>query len=409
MNELYLFYEESIVGTLTNHQGELGFTYDQNWREFPISFQFSDFEKRYPTTMVETFFENLMPEGEVRASLESIEQLEKDDPFSYLEHHGSDLIGAFSIRKLKEQTKKLKPTKREISSSELYEIFSKERGVINYWKEHPEIEFSIPGAQEKCSIYYSMKKIYFYSNMASNYIVKGPHHVLKFPNSSVFNEYFCLKLAKRLGLGVIDCNLVGGVNSPLLFVKRYDREKGKRLHQLDFLQCLQRKSKFKYERRGGPKLKELFLTLKKYSTDAKDWIRFLDWVLLNILIGNNDSHAKNLAFIVTNKGYRLAPFYDLVSTAIYSNEGITKKFAFSLNGQDDPKKFRLKHLRWLCSELEIREDYLEKRLKKHLLPKMDKALSIERDKFTGEFGPNKTVDDICEYINKRVNFFLQDR
>ncbi|MCY1444564.1 hypothetical protein D9M71_610430 [compost metagenome] len=36
-------------------------------------------------------------------------------------------------------------------------------------------------------------------------------------------------------------------------------------------------------------------------------------------MGNNDAHLKNLSFFVTPGGIDLAPFYDLLCTAVYGN------------------------------------------------------------------------------------------
>ncbi|WP_372656192.1 HipA domain-containing protein [Halobacteriovorax sp.] len=405
MNKLYLFFGEELVGCIEKTPKGLRFSYDASWKKFALSPNFTDFEKIYESHEVTPFFENLLPEGRVRKSIESIEQLESDDPFSFLENHGEDLIGAFEVRKsIDYQGAKLIPQKKQITSQELYEIFKKDNGVINYWKSNKGIDFSIPGAQEKCSIYYNRKKIYFYKNMSSNYIVKGPHHVLNFPNSSVFNEFFCLKLADSIGLGVVDCEIVGDINSPLLFVKRYDRNKGEKIHQIDFLQASLLPSKYKYEKNGGPTLKELYALLIEVSCDGKDRIRFLDWLIFNILIGNNDSHAKNLGFIVTDRGYRLTPFYDLISTAIYVKEGIAKNFAFKLNGQSDAKKFTSKHFHWLEGELGLNKGYILKRAKTHIIPRILKSLVKVQDKFEESFGKNKTIDEIVEYIHKRINF-----
>jgi serine/threonine-protein kinase HipA len=41
------------------------------------------------------------------------------------------------------------------------------------------------------------------------------------------------------------------------------------------------------------------------------------WVLFNTLVGNSDSHSRNISFLVSAKGVQLAPFYDLLCTAVY--------------------------------------------------------------------------------------------
>lgn len=43
----------------------------------------------------------------------------------------------------------------------------------------------------------------------------------------------------------------------------------------------------------------------------------LDWVVFNVLVGNADAHAKNLALLCDREGRRrLAPFYDMVPTLV---------------------------------------------------------------------------------------------
>ena len=46
------------------------------------------------------------------------------------------------------------------------------------------------------------------------------------------------------------------------------------------------------------------------------------WVMFNYLIGNADAHAKNLSVLIDDKGYRLAPFYDLLCVRAYGDTGL---------------------------------------------------------------------------------------
>jgi len=39
--------------------------------------------------------------------------------------------------------------------------------------------------------------------------------------------------------------------------------------------------------------------------------------VFNVLVGNTDAHLKNLSFLVSQAGIQLAPFYDLICTAVY--------------------------------------------------------------------------------------------
>ena len=49
----------------------------------------------------------------------------------------------------------------------------------------------------------------------------------------------------------------------------------------------------------------------------------ISWVIFNYLIGNRDTHAKNLSLTIARDRVKLAPFYDLLSTAIYPGGKMT--------------------------------------------------------------------------------------
>lgn len=78
------------------------------------------------------------------------------------------------------------------------------------------------------------------------------------------------------------------------------------------------------------------------SSPGRDLIRLLNAVLLNYLISNNDAHGKNFSLLYRVDGGRriveLAPFYDLVSTASYSEW--SPKMAMEIGGQYLPEKLR---------------------------------------------------------------------
>jgi serine/threonine-protein kinase HipA len=46
------------------------------------------------------------------------------------------------------------------------------------------------------------------------------------------------------------------------------------------------------------------------------------WLVFNVLVGNTDAHLKNLSFLMSPAGIRLAPFYDLICTAVYDTPAL---------------------------------------------------------------------------------------
>jgi serine/threonine-protein kinase HipA len=118
----------------------------------------------------------------------------------------------------------------------------------------------------------------------------------------VFNEALCLGLAAAIGLPTaqVETGTVDGIT--YLLVKRYDRlrrqiEDGEstieRLHQEDFCQAQGIVSEMKYQKEGGPSLKQCFQLLRDVSSaPVLDLGYLLDAVIYNYLVGSNDAHGR---------------------------------------------------------------------------------------------------------------------
>ena len=152
-------------------------------------------------------------------------------------------------------------------------------------------------------------------------------------------------------------------------VERYDRSMEpdgtlKRLWQADFCQLSGLPSNTKYEADGGPTFKECFDLLSRHTVmPAHDQRNLLRWLIFNLAVGNNDSHAKNLSILSTPEGLRLAPFYDLMSTRVCPyvyDDGLGQHFAFSVGGEFHPGKIEKQHLLALAKSLAIAPKYLLK-------------------------------------------------
>ena len=95
------------------------------------------------------------------------------------------------------------------------------------------------------------------------------------------------------------------------------------LHQIDGCQLLGHGNGWKYQRMGGlvsiPKLVEALRALRVRGSDL---LRLQRWVMFNFLIGNADAHAKNLSVLINDRGFALAPFYDLLCVRAYGDAGL---------------------------------------------------------------------------------------
>ena len=138
-----------------------------------------------------------------------------------------------------------------------------------------------------------------------------------------------MKLAGRLGLDVPPVHLLY-TPEPAYVINRFDRvfdeasQEWLRLHVVDACQLLDLARTFKYQ---GASIQTLASLMDRCREKAQARMGIYQWLLFNTLVGNSDSHLKNLSFLVDRGGVRLAPFYDLLSTAVYHTRAYADEHA----------------------------------------------------------------------------------
>lgn len=338
MKRLNVFFEDRLVGIFSQDDEMIhSFKYAKEWIDsehgFPISISMPLTVVEFGNKVTLSFFENLLPEGNVRAILEKWHHSE--GAFNTLSKYGEDCAGALVITSKKSAPKsKTKEDNLEIELSEIYESINENRGAVDLIADKNPGYLSIAGAQDKFPCIFLDGKIYLpKSGGPTTHIVKTPI-IVKGIKESVYNEFFCMKLASKIGFSVPKVHIIDGVH-PLFLVERYDRRLVgtimKRVHQQDFCQALGILSSEKYESDGGPSFDTDFkLMLDNVSAKKRveSTFRLIDWLCFNLLIGNNDSHSKNISFLMIDGKYELSPFYDLISTAIYPT--LNSKFSFKI-------------------------------------------------------------------------------
>ncbi len=215
---------------------------------------------------------------------------------------------------------------------------------------------------------------------------------------------------KKIGFSIPQCEILNGQH-PLFIVERYDRIKNKekilRIHQQDFCQAQGLPSDFKYETKGGPNIQqnyELLLKTVQIKQRIKSIDAFLNWICFNLIIGNNDNHSKNISFIFRDNKHELAPFYDLLCTAIYPN--LTKDFAFTIGNRTDFSQIGMNQFNLLENKLQMKPMSFHARLNKIILKiqncKDEVVSSIQHD-----YPETKIVKLISILIDRRIKGLRQ--
>ena len=287
--------------------------------------------------------------------------ISEKNEYAMLEKIGGECAGAVSILP---QGARLPGASgyRELDEEDLHKVLTElpRRPLLAGEKG---IRLSLAGAQNKLPVYMEEDKIFVTKGSSpSTHILKPP--IPRF-EETVENEAFCMTLARRMGLPVAEA-IIRKNQDIILVVTRYDRERKRdgtvvRLHQEDFCQALGILPEQKYESEGGPSLQQCFVLLKEHSIrPAADQRALLGWVAFNVLIGNADAHAKNLSILFTNKGPRLAPFYDLLSTQVYPT--LAERFAMKIGRENRARWLHTRHWERFAETVSLKPRYVLNRV-----------------------------------------------
>lgn len=358
-DQLDVYFGAEHVGTV-HDATPLAFAYTAPWmaRAQPMAIAAIPLQPgRQSSGEVQAFFENLLPEGELRDYLAA--QRKASTLFSLLLEVAGDTAGGFVILASGQtpQAPRYEPSTWEAIAAVLRKtsavaIDLRGRGA----------RISLAGAQDKTSLAIFIDGVPRLPRGAS-----PSTHILK-PNikrlakvwHSAANETIVMRTAAHCGLPTAEVFYEPHTESCV--VRRFDRTSRSdgtlaRLVQYDLCQLAGTVSGRKYEKEGGPDLAQCAALIRRYSTQpALDLRKFVDWILFNLFVGNNDSHAKNLSlYAAPGQGVLLTPFYDLMCTRLYP--GLSPHFAFAIGGEFMPGRLTRAHLESLARQLGMQPQF----------------------------------------------------
>jgi serine/threonine-protein kinase HipA len=164
---------------------------------------------------------------------------------------------------------------------------------------------------------------------------RGATHIVKFWEPNEFpqlaaNEYFCLKVAQACGLDVPNYQLAE--DAMALVVDRFDlRADGTYCGFEDFCVLNARRTDEKYSGSYESSVMKRFQQFANSTHVNEDLEKLFTLIVLNCALRNGDAHLKNFGILYDDVlgEARLAPVYDLVTTAVYLPKD---SMALTLNG-----------------------------------------------------------------------------
>jgi serine/threonine-protein kinase HipA len=411
-SELVVWFEQELVGHISRSgPKDIVFQYAPAWLEgegsFPISlslpFQFPPFSKEASSS----FFDNLLPEEEVRKQVADNKRLSTEDIFGLLQAIGADCAGALSILRPGQAPRPQVYAYQPLPIAELPAFLAEQR-INPLGTGDKYARLSLAGAQSKTSLFLSDDPPQSYARPRDG--APGTHIVKpvspRFPNLAE-NELFCTLLAQAFGLNTPEAGLTPTLERAFL-IRRYDRRQTpdgdiRRIHQEDFCQALGVPRTKKYQSQGGPGYQQCFTVLDQCHEPEKDRQKLFRWAVFNYLIGNADAHAKNISLLYAEPPKpRLAPFYDLVCTAVYP---LNKNMAMKIGRKSNPGHVHGSDWEKLITLAKIPLDE-----GRHILQEMGTLpgflLDNARDEFLAIYGQVPLISQIAATMKNRAALVL---
>ena len=134
--------------------------------------------------------------------------------------------------------------------------------------------------------------------------LNGQEYLAKFTSSHDYypvieSEYFVMKMAKKVGIDVADVELIKS-NHPILLIKRFDRENGVRKNIVSALTIL-----------GLNEMESRYASYPDLYLKADEGREIVNRIIFNVLVGNNDDHARNTSCFYQDGELKLTPAYDI--------------------------------------------------------------------------------------------------
>ena len=426
MNELEVYLCGRLAGRLRQDAtGYLAYAYEPSYAGDPASrplsmslpLRLEEFTERE----CQPFFAGLLPDSDlVRKTLAERFAIDRGDDFGLLSNLGRDCAGAVVLMR-PQSGPPSESADRWIEPLDAPALAALIEGLPErpLFAEEGDIMLSLAGVHDKAAVYVDRDGTVHlpHKGFPSTHILKVD---IKFLPNSIRTEFFCLKVAKDMGLPAPAVTLGAAEGHIYMLVARYDRairldaERRlldiERLHQEDFCQASGVLPRIKYEKQGGPGLATMFRLLKRASTNpAREVGKLLGYAMFNFLIGNPDSHAKNYSLLYHAATTELAPIYDVNNAAAFRShyKQQVPRLAQSVGGQRDPTQLTKVHWNAMAAEVG-----LNPRLVRSRLADMARMLPVRvharRAKLLGSLADCPELDLIAADVEERCARVLAD-
>ena len=403
-NRLAVWWDGRVTGCLyLGPDGDTQFAYDAAWLadatapalSFSLPKQAEPFNRR----ACQPFFGGILPEEGQRTAIARALGVSADNEFRLLEYLGGEVAGALTLLPEGEA-----PALRSAAAPKLLSDDDLVQ-LLDHLPMRPMLagedglRLSLAGAQSKLPVLVIDGQIALPApGQPTSHILKPP--IARFAGTTE-NEYFCMSLARAVGLEVAPVEMRTVGERSFLLITRYDRATGPageltRLHQEDFAQALGVPSHRKYASEGGPNFPDCFALLRRAATrPPRDILRLLDAAIFNLIIGNADAHAKNFSLLHKGGAITLAPLYDLLSTVLYPQ--LSAKLAMKIGGKAVLDDIEARHWERFAADAQLGAPFVRARV----VQLCDKVIAATGGEFSRSIADKADIWSVMTLIRDR--------
>ncbi len=144
-------------------------------------------------------------------------------------------------------------------------------------------------------------------------------------------EYSFSELVRECGIEMSECGLIEENGRAHFLTKRFDREKGEKIHMLTLCGI----AHYDYRTPRAYSYEQAFNIMRALRLPYSQAQEMFRRMVFNIVVRNQDDHTKNISFLMDPKGnWRLSPAYDM-GYAYNPQGGWTAQHQMSVNGKFD--------------------------------------------------------------------------
>lgn len=306
MPNLKILVDKKSIGNLIKENEDFIFSYEaSNQNEF-ISLIMPVRKKPYIHKKLHPIFEMHLPEGYLLSIIKKhFSKLTKTDDFGLLKIMSSSIKGRLSY-----ESDFLK-VENSLSLDDL--LHSNNDKLFDELVEKFALNSALSGVQPKVLASIENKA----TLKIDDYIVKSWGEDYK---ELALNEYYCMKIVKNANIEVPEFYISD--DEKLFIMKRFDKIDDNYIGFEDMCVMLgkQRDDKYEGSYEQIAKTIKIFVCPQHKKSSLK---QFFKMIYLNFRLKNGDAHLKNFGLIYDEiSNIKLAPAFDIVSTAVYIKNDI---------------------------------------------------------------------------------------